>query len=60
VLRSVANRVGGAVIVAALLVASALLARVHDLRWYAFAGFCTAFALGLYMLWKIIRTPGEL
>jgi hypothetical protein len=33
VLRSVANRVGGAVIVAALLVASALLARVHDLRW---------------------------
>jgi predicted unusual protein kinase regulating ubiquinone biosynthesis (AarF/ABC1/UbiB family) len=60
VLRSVANRVGGAVIVAALLVASALLARVHDLRWYAFAGFCAAFALGLYMLWKIIRTPGEL
>jgi ubiquinone biosynthesis protein len=60
VLRSVANRVGGAVIVAALLVASALLARVHDLRWYAFAGFCTAFVLGLYMLWKIIRTPGEL
>jgi ubiquinone biosynthesis protein len=60
VLRSVANRVGGAVIVAALLVASALLARVHDLRWYAFAGFCTAFALALYMLWKIIRTPGEL
>src|SRR5206468_2392000 len=36
VMRSVANRVGGAVIVAALLVASALLARVHDLRWYAF------------------------
>jgi ubiquinone biosynthesis protein len=60
VLRSVANRVGGAVIVAALLVASALLARVHDLRWYAFAGFCAAFALGLFMLWKIIRTPGEL
>lgn len=60
VLRAVANRVGGAVIVAALLVASALLARVHDLRWYAFAGFCAAFALGLYMLWKIIRTPGEL
>ena len=60
VLRSVANRIGGAVIVAALLIASALLARVHDLRWYAFAGFCCAFALGLYMLWKIIRTPGEL
>src|SRR5881392_2738482 len=31
VLRSVANRIGGALIVAALLIASALLARVHDL-----------------------------
>ena len=59
-LRSVANRVGGAVIVASLLIASALLARVHDLRWYAFGGFCAAFVLGIYMLWKIIRTPGEL
>ena len=59
-LRSTANRIGGAVIVSALLVASALLARVHDLRWYAFGGFCAAFALGLYMVWKIIRTPGEL
>jgi hypothetical protein len=48
------------VIVAALLIASALLARVHDLRWMAFAGFCFAFALGIYLLWKIIRTPGEL
>jgi predicted unusual protein kinase regulating ubiquinone biosynthesis (AarF/ABC1/UbiB family) len=59
-LRSVANRIGGALIVASLLVSSALLARVHDLRWYAFAGFCCAFVLGLYMIWKIIRTPGEL
>jgi ubiquinone biosynthesis protein len=59
-LRSTANRIGGAVIVAALLVASALLARVHDLRWFAFVGFCLAFVLGLYMLWKIVRTPGEL
>jgi len=58
--RSIANRIGGSVIVAALLVASALLARVHDLRWYAFGGFCAAFVLGFYMLWKIIRTPGEL
>ncbi|MGH2977969.1 MAG: AarF/UbiB family protein [Gaiellaceae bacterium] len=24
------------------------------------AGFCLAGALGLYMVWKIIRTPGEL
>jgi ubiquinone biosynthesis protein len=60
VLRSVTNRVGGALIVAALLIASALLARVHDLLWFAFAGFCAAFALGLYLLWKITRTPGEL
>jgi hypothetical protein len=59
-LRSTANRVGGAVIVAALLIASALLARVHDLRWEAFAGFCLAFLLGLYLVWKIVRTPGEL
>jgi ubiquinone biosynthesis protein len=59
-MRSVANRVGAAVIVAALLIASALLARIHDLRWYAFGGFCAAFALGTYMLWKIVRTPGEL
>jgi ubiquinone biosynthesis protein len=60
VLRSVANRIGGAVIVAALLLSSALLARVHDLRWEAFALFCAAFLLGIYMIWKIIRTPGEL
>ena len=60
VMRSTANRVGSSVIVAALLVSSALLARVHDLRWLAFAGFCCAFALGLYLVWKIIRTPGEL
>lgn len=59
-MRSTANRIGGAVIVAALLIASALLARLHDLRWYAFAGFCAAFVLGIYMVWKIIRTPGEL
>jgi hypothetical protein len=24
------------------------------------AGFCLAGVLGLYMIWKIIRTPGEL
>jgi ubiquinone biosynthesis protein len=59
-LRSTANRIGGAMIVASLLIASSLLARVHDLRWFAFGGFCAAFVLGLYMIWKIIRTPGEL
>jgi ubiquinone biosynthesis protein len=59
-LRSIANRVGGAIIVAALLLASALLARVHRFEWEAFAGFVAASLLGLYMVWKIIRTPGEL
>jgi ubiquinone biosynthesis protein len=60
VMRSAANRIGSAVIIAALLIASALLARVHDLRWVAGVGFVLAFLLGLYMVWKIIRTPGEL
>jgi predicted unusual protein kinase regulating ubiquinone biosynthesis (AarF/ABC1/UbiB family) len=60
VLRSVANRVGAAIIVVGLLVSSSLLARVHDLRWLAFGGFAAAFLLGFYMVWKIIRTPGEL
>jgi ubiquinone biosynthesis protein len=60
VMRSVANRVGAALIVVGLLVSSALLARVHDLRWLAFGGFAAAFLLGFYMVWKIIRTPGEL
>jgi hypothetical protein len=59
-LRSIANRVGAAIIVGALLLASALLARVHRFEWMAFAGFCLAAAIGLYMVWKIIRTPGEL
>jgi predicted unusual protein kinase regulating ubiquinone biosynthesis (AarF/ABC1/UbiB family) len=59
-LRSIANRVGAAIIIAALLVASAMLARVHRFEWVAFAGFCVAVVLGLYMVWKIVRTPGEL
>ena len=59
-LRSVANRLGAAIIVAALLLASALLARVHRFEWMAFGGFCLAAVIGFYMVWKIIRTPGEL
>jgi hypothetical protein len=57
-LRSVANRVGGALIVVGLLISSALMARVS--HWIAGVGFIAAFVLALYMLWKIIRTPGEL
>jgi ubiquinone biosynthesis protein len=60
VLRSMSNRVGAALIVVGLLVSSALLARVHDLRWLAFGCFIGAALLGLYMIWKIVRTPGEL
>ena len=60
VLRSVANRVGAAIIVVGLLLSSALIARVHDLQWLGFAGVCLASVLGLYMIWKIVRTPGEL
>ena len=59
-LRSIANRVGAAIIIGALLLASALLARVHRFEWVALVGFSVAVVLGLYMVWKIIRTPGEL
>jgi predicted unusual protein kinase regulating ubiquinone biosynthesis (AarF/ABC1/UbiB family) len=56
--RSVANRMGAAIIVAALLVASALMARVSHV--VALVGFCLAAVIGLYMIWKIMRTAGEL
>jgi predicted unusual protein kinase regulating ubiquinone biosynthesis (AarF/ABC1/UbiB family) len=59
-LRSIANRLGASIVIGAILLASALLARVHRFEWIAFAGFCVAVVLGLYMVWKIIRTPGEL
>lgn len=57
-LRSTANRVGAAMIVSALLVSSALMARVNDA--IAVVGFVLAAILGLYMLWRIMRTPGGL
>jgi ubiquinone biosynthesis protein len=59
-LRSIANRIGAAMIISALLLASALLVRTPTFRWLGVAGFCLAATLGLYMLWKIARTPGEL
>jgi hypothetical protein len=58
VLRSVANRLGAALIVVGLLIASALMARVHE--GVALAGFIVSAALALYILWKILRTPGDL
>ena len=57
-LRSTANRVGAALIIAALLVSSALMARVSD--GIAIAGFVVAFVLAGYMMWRIFRTPGGL
>jgi ubiquinone biosynthesis protein len=56
--RSAANRIGMALIIVGLLLSSALMARVN--HGVALGGFCLAAALGLYMIWKIIRTPGEL
>jgi predicted unusual protein kinase regulating ubiquinone biosynthesis (AarF/ABC1/UbiB family) len=58
VMRSAANRIGAAVIVAGLLLASAWMARVNDA--IAVVGFTVAAVLGLYMLLKILRTPGSL
>jgi predicted unusual protein kinase regulating ubiquinone biosynthesis (AarF/ABC1/UbiB family) len=57
-LRSVANRVGAAIIVVGLLVSSALMARVNHV--VSLVGFCLSGVIGLYMIWKILRTPGEL
>ncbi|HZT94609.1 MAG TPA: AarF/UbiB family protein [Gaiellaceae bacterium] len=59
-LRSIANRVGAAMIIGSLLLSSSLLVRARDVEWLGVAGFCLAGVLGLYMIWKIIRTPGEL
>jgi ubiquinone biosynthesis protein len=56
--RTTANRLGIAIIIAALLISSALISRVsHPL---ALAGFGLSGVMGLYMIWRIIRTPGEL
>jgi ubiquinone biosynthesis protein len=59
-LRSIANRVGAAMIIGSLLLASSLLVRANNVEWLGIVGFCLAGVLGLYMIWKIIRTPGEL
>jgi ubiquinone biosynthesis protein len=58
VLRSTANRLGAALIIVGLLVSSALMARVD--HTVATVGFILSGAIGLYWLWKIVRTPGEL
>jgi hypothetical protein len=57
-LRSTANRVGAAMIISALLIASALMARVN--HTFSVVFFLGAVALGVFVLWRIIRTPGGL
>jgi len=57
-LRSLANRLGAALIVVGLLISSALMARVN--HTVALVGFLLSGVLGLYMLWRILRTPGDL
>ena len=59
-LRSIANRVGAAIIISALLLASSLIFMSRRAEWLAIAGFCLAAVLGAYMIWRIARTPGEL
>lgn len=59
-LRSIANRVGAAIIISALLLASSLVFMSHRAEWLAIAGFSLAAFLGAYMVWRIARTPGEL
>jgi ubiquinone biosynthesis protein len=55
-LRSTANRFGAALIISALLVSSALMARVSHL--VAVVGFAAAVVLAVFMIWRIVRTPG--
>jgi predicted unusual protein kinase regulating ubiquinone biosynthesis (AarF/ABC1/UbiB family) len=57
-LRSTANRIGAALIIAALLVSSALMERVN--HTLSVVGFVVAAAMAVYMLWRIARTPGGL
>jgi len=58
VAQTLANRLGAAMIISALLVASALMARVNDTL--AIVGFALSVGLGLYELWRILRSPGHL
>jgi len=58
VARSTANRIGAALIISALLVSSALMARVNET--VALVGFAFSVSLGLFELWRILRTPGDL
>ena len=54
-LRSTANRVGAALIIAGLLVSSALMAQVNDT--VSLVGYILSGLIALYWFWKILRTP---
>ncbi|MFL5921365.1 MAG: ABC1 kinase family protein [Gaiellaceae bacterium] len=56
-LRSLANRLGAALIVVGLLISSALMARVD--HTVSLVGFLLSGFLALYMIWRILRTPGD-
>jgi ubiquinone biosynthesis protein len=57
-LRSVANRLGAALIIAGLLIASALMAQVNDA--VSLVGYALSALMALYWFWKLVRTPGDL
>jgi predicted unusual protein kinase regulating ubiquinone biosynthesis (AarF/ABC1/UbiB family) len=59
-MRSIANRIGAAIIISALLLASSLIFMSHRAEWLAIAGYSLAALLGAFMVWRIARTPGEL
>lgn len=59
-MRSIANRVGAAIVISALLLSSSLVFMSHRAEWLAIAGFSLAAFLGAFMVWRIARTPGEL
>jgi ubiquinone biosynthesis protein len=56
--RTLANRLGVAMIIVGLLVSSALMARVSTT--IAVAGFVVSAAIALFEIWRIVRTPGDL
>jgi len=59
-LRSIANRLGAAMIIGALLLASSLLVRANAFEWLGILGFCLAAVLVLHMNWMFLLTPAEL
>jgi len=55
--RTLANRLGAALIITGLLVSSALMADVS--RTISLTGFIVSAVIALYEVWRIARTPGD-